>query len=330
MRCLIDIQVLINFLYCEIYILITYCGEIRLNEIELEELVKKFTTKLNKSPPDFDLFLTEQGIKFQADIFDLMGFISVGNLIPALPSIMSTTLDGIKNRLDVDLDYDVLIIPKKPDSIIPKQKLKMEDVFDDFTKSMELSKEVTSLISNSINRLNSYYFLALFAYMDHYVDSIHKEILAKYRAKQCIELFDSFRTKGRPRFILESIRTKLDLGEVGKITMLPEGKSWHDSYIKMLELRHEFAHRKPIARREMLDNNLKRISKDAAKEVKTIFRNNLIDPNSANELLSEIQNILRPNFETLLILVQIGKECSGYLALYDHLIDEFFTKNKPI
>jgi len=56
----------------------------------------------------------------------------------------------------------------------------------------------------------------------------------------------------------------------------------------------------------------------------------LMVQNMNNEQVSEIQNILKPNFEILVILNQVGKECLGYLALYDHLLDEYFTKNKPI
>jgi len=332
LRRLSDIQVLINFLYCEIYILITYCGEIRLNEIELEELVKIIDTKLNKSPPNYDLFLTEQGKKFQIDMIDLMGIISIGNLIPALPGIISSMMGFVKDSIqDEDLDFDVVFIPRKPGSIIKKQKMKMEDVIDDFTKSITISDKVTTMINGAINRLNSYYFLALFAYMDHYVSSLYLEFLGKYCTNHSIEMIDSWRTKGKPKLIIEKFRTHLDLGEIKKrIITIPDRKPWHDSFMNMLKLRHEFAHKVPSARREILEEKLKRISSDATKEVRKLFRNEFTVQNMNNEQVSEIQNILKPNFEILVILNQVGKECLGYLALYDHLLDEYFTKNKPI
>jgi len=301
-----------------------------MNQNELEILVNEFKMKLNKSPPDFNLFLTEPGKKFQTEIVDLMGFISIGNIIPALPGILSTILESVKNRINTNLDFDVLIIPKKNNSILHEQNLKIDDILDDFNRSVSISKEVTLMISRFIARLNSYYFLALFAYIDHYVNSLYKLILSNYSKEDCIDLFDSFRPKGKPKEILLKIKEKMDLGEITKINQLPDGEPWWESFSSLLNIRHKFAHKEPIARKELLYKNFKRISDNVIKDIKSLFVNNLSNQNIENELISEIQNILKPNFESLIILVQIGKECIGYLAIYDNLISEYFRKNIPL
>lgn len=300
-----------------------------MNRNELEKLFFDFEKKLNKSPPEFDLFLSEPGKIFQKEIDSLMKII-VSNLIPALPGILEPFLKNARVELGDNLDKNIHFELENSDSLIQNQTMKLGVFLTDIINSIKPNKETISLISDIVTRINSYYILSLFAYMDHYIDSIHKEILSKYRDETCIEFFDSFRrTKPNPQDVLDKIRNKLDLGEIDKITELPVGKPWSDSFTNMWKLRHEFAHKNPKASREIFNEKFKRISGAATKKLNTIF-SNPENQNSTNEFISEITEIVRPNFEAIFILEQIGKEVSGYLAVYDHLVTEFFSKNNPI
>lgn len=309
-----------------------------MNENDLKRLVKDFTKKMNESPPNYNLFKTVHGKNFQTEMEDLMDTIDLINILPSLPDVATFMIEGLENidGMDKDdkniigLDEEIELIVKKQDKIISIKKTTLKELLDSIKNPITSNGEDSEFLSKSIHRVNSYYFLALFAYLDQYVNSILQDILTKYRAKHCIEFFDEFRRNREPKFILEKIRNKLEKGNIEKITILPEGKPWHVSFNTMLNLRHKFAHKQPKARRELLDEKFERISNDFSIDSKKIFDKYLQSQFLSDKLILRYYNAIKPHFETLLILKQIGKECIGYLALYDHIIADFFKKYKPI
>jgi len=303
-----------------------------LNETKLQELVKEFNAKMKESPPKFDIFLTENGKNFQKEIMNLFDFLDFNSILPSTPEIIPVFLKDLKNKIgeNVDLDSEIEYNVKFQEFSLTEKK-PLGEYMDSFSNPITINEDGSALITKSINRMNSYYFIALFAYMDHYVKSIHKDILTRYRAKQCIEYFDEFRRRATNlKSILESIRNKLVMGVAKEIHNLNDVNQWCDTFNKMKDLRHEFAHIRPEIRREVLGENFKVISDEIRKSAKTEFSKYTTSSNPDDELESKLFTVIKPYFETLLILREIGKHCLSYLAVHDHLVANFFQKNKPI
>jgi len=295
-----------------------------MNENEIKELVRKFTAKIAESPPNYDLFLTKQGKNFQIEVIDLMESINLNNIFPAIPDIIPILLKGLKEKID-NLDEEIELNAKMRGIIINSEITTFRNLIDKLANPITYDEKNKIIISNTINRFNSYYFLAIFAHMDYYANSIHQEILDRYSAKQSSEYFATLRKKLPLEEILKKIRVNLIKGIAMKIKDLPEVKPWSETFNNMLNLRHEFAHKNSKARRELLDEKFNRISQEVRDKSKEEFNKFLISLDSSNELKSELYNSIKPFYETLLILKKIGEECMVYLALHDHLIAEFFN-----
>ncbi len=300
-----------------------------MDQKKIEQLAEEIKIELAKDSPDYRFFKTKPGMKFQDDFKDLIKFASYNNVIPKIMGSISSFNDLIKKILEKNVkDTHKLKIQFFENDSLVKDKIYDKDgiinLFQNLFDESSLFKERES----EITRMNAYYFLAFFSYIDHYSTELYRTIISRYCAKHSFKLFDKSRPKSRPKDLIARIKKELELDTYSILTKVPSVNSWHTNYIALFKIRHIFAHNKPIARREILERVFSETTNDAKDIIETIFNKSRAEKNQDKDFLDTIEINLKPSFETLYTLTKISKDCYGYLALIDNLIEDYFTTNR--
>jgi len=300
-----------------------------MNQKKIEQLAEEIKIELAKDLSDYRFFKTKPGMKFQEDFKDLMTFTSYNNVVPKIMGSLSSFNDLIKKILEKNVKnkHKVKFQLFENESLI-KELIYDKDGIINFFQNLNDESNLFKERESEITRLNACYFLSFFSYIDHYSTELYRTIISRYCADHSFKLFDSGRPKSRPKELIDRIKKELELDTSSILTKVPKGKPWYTNYIALFKIRHKFAHNEPDARREILEKFFSETTDEAKDTIETIFKKSRAEKNQDKDFLDTIEINLKPSFETLYTLTKIGKDCYGYLALIDNLIDEYFTTNR--
>jgi len=299
----------------------------------IETFVLNLKSDLSQDNIEFNHFLSEPGKEFQNDFSDLMKFAEFTNIIPNLFLVASPILKELRDQiLESQKENPMKLIIELIDSYnvsIAKETIELEKLITDFTKPIEIPQEFQNKIINIINRINSYYFLALHSYIDNYTNMIYDLLVTEYCNPISINFFKNLELKGNPKDRLNLIKNTLIKYPPNDFNALLSGITWGDNLNKLFEIRNIFAHVEPIVGLEMLSKHFPKIVRntkgDIKKKLKESFKKN---QNSGTKTNNDILSTLTSVFHILFILKEIGKECYGYLSLMDYVIYNFISNNK--
>lgn len=298
--------------------------------------IQLFVDKLNEDLLDdqtlFNHFKTKPGKQFQKDFSSLTKFAEFTNIIPNIFSIISPILEDFKKRIS-ETEAN---IPKKlsiefideNNEVIGKEIIEVKDLLLDFVEPIKIPQEFEPKIIDMTKRVNSYYFLALHAYIDNYTNSILDLLVRKYCKPISVNYFGKLELKGNSKDKLKSIKNRLIQFPPDDFNKILNGITWSETLSKLFDIRNIFAHVEPKAGLEILVEYFPLIVENTKKEIQSKIKVS-IEPNSNldTKLSNEILEIILPIFHILAVLVKIGNECYGYLALMDLLIYGFLKKN---
>jgi len=294
---------------------------------ELEKHVEYVAHDLMNEKPEFNTCKTKPGIKFQKELNDLLTLVRTGNFVPMMFDLSNWVIEGIIQMLSKEdvLDQNEVLELKSTQEIskIPEVKITIKDIL----KSLKLPDYVQKIIDNLplfLEPLNSYYILALFAYIDYYSTSIYEVIISENCNDNVKELLLYLRPRRNPNTQINILVDNLDLITKTELNKLLVGKTWKKTFEKLINLRNILAHEEPKVKKQALFDNFQKLHKIVKKKLVLIFKQqNQKKLDAGKDINLELQELMRPYLEILLLQVEIGKECYGYLSLIDLLIYNF-------
>lgn len=305
--------------------------------LNIEEQVMELERNLINEPTEYKGFITAPGINFQDNFKELMKIIQASNILPRVLNIFyPLAIDYIEkeynnqeDQISIQASGKVIITQKNKEPIINTFEFNESNLFAVLRQSInEIPKEIIDVISQVIARLNSYYFLALYAYLDLYSLSIYKLIISELDETKIFKLMKNFRVLSNPLAKISQIKRSLNL--VVKYELNKESKieSWEKDFDKFINQRHSIAHRDPVVEILSLDAEYQEIVKKAKEKSTTKIDELFQDFKSQKEVYAKIANIFGDILQTLYILMEFGASCFKYLALIDIVVDDYIRNNK--
>lgn len=298
-------------------------GDINLDFVKLKKQMDKLENELKKDSPEYEFLKTQPGKIFQDNFVELMGIISLSNILAAISPIISRIIKSFENSWN-DFTPDV------KDKALKEEKLSESEV--SFSLGLIIEKFLTvesdnnldEIISKILNIINSYYFLALYAYIDLYSMSLYKFVISQLEEDELFETVKGFNAMENPGKRIWSIKKTLNVIEDKKFDELRKSRTWKESFEILIKLRDFIAHRDPKLRVSLLEEKFSStIKTKAKKQIKKAFDHQAFIKLD-DRVLSKIKEIIEPYLLILFLLLEIGKDCYGYLALIDNLIDSKF------
>jgi len=294
-----------------------------MNEEELKKQIEIINTDLLDKKPKFKVCITLPGVKFQQEFNDLMDLVKKGNLIQITFDMIDWFVNFIIRDIEKkELDEEIEISPTKESSKIKKSKKKISDIIKELlpNKLHDLFKEVPKFLE----ALNSYFILALFAYIDFFTKSLYDLLVKEYCDKEVNDLFLSLPPKGNPKVRIKIILENLHIISDEKLNELLDNKTWKKTFEKFIKMRNILAHEAPLVKKQALIDNFPTLNNKAKDDFKLELKETKIkNPDFTEEDLNEFSAIIKPCLEMLILLMEIGKECYGYLSIVDFLLNDF-------
>ena len=290
---------------------------------ELKKQMDELTNELKKEPPEYKYLKTDSGKNFQDNFVELMGILNISNIIALISPIISIMIKIFSNGVEE-------FAPSVKEKALKKENLsdsELEDTLKILLEkflSTDSDTKMNEIITKFLNQINSYYFLALYAYIDLYSMSIYKYVISNLEEEQLFDIVINFNAMDNPTKRIGCIKKTLNLINETRFNKLLRGRTWKESIEKLIELRNFLAHRDPILRKSLLEEKFpKTVKTKALKQTKKVFQQEAFN-NLNNHVLTKIRKIIEPNLLILFMLIEIGKDCYGYLALIDTLFDDYF------
>lgn len=298
-------------------------GDINLDFIKLKKQMNKLENELKKDSPKYEFLKTKPGKIFQDNFVELMGIVNLSNFSAAISPIILRIIKSFDKSWN-DFTPDFKDKALKKENLSESELTDSLDLFIEKFLTIDSDKNLDEIISKILNIINSYYFLALYAYIDLYSMSLYKFIISQLEEDELYETVIGFNAMENPSKRIWSIKKTLNVIDDEKFDELRNGRTWKESFEMLIELRNFIAHRDPKLRISLLEERFPRALKSKAKkQIKKVF-NHQAFIQLDNQVLSKIKEITESYLLTLFLLKEIGKECYGYLALIDNLIDNKF------
>ncbi|NHJ48075.1 MAG: hypothetical protein FK733_09835 [Asgard group archaeon] len=296
----------------------------------LVELMNNLEQNLNDSPPIYNSFKTKVGKKFENNFKELMEFTNLGNALSNIPYLYTISSDFFdKFKIIEYLPFVIKLFSDEPLSDIEQNELK-EKIIHDITiiiESIEVKPETNENVSKYMERINSYFFLAYFAYLDVYIKSII-EYLESILNPELFELLnEKIKSKRERNDLINIIKKTLSLITPEEFGLVLKKRSWKRSFDTLLDRRHFMAHNDPKARFGMLEAKFKEVT-DKAKKQTNKLQKELASQFNKKNLVKKILDGLKFNLLVYFTLLEIGKDCYSYLALIDVLIEDYVVNIK--
>ncbi len=212
--------------------------------------------RVKKDTPIFDGFKSEPGKEFQTSFNELLGFISLGNLALGgieLYPLIQEIIKNIYKKLPRDMKRKAINEESFSDLEIEESKPLIKNIAYNLVNSFEPNDELKEKLSNFIERINSYFFLALYAYMEYYIEKLYESIRCNFDKKDILDLDELINKRGDLNKKINKIKNKLKLVNRFEFGDLIRGKSWKKNFDNFLCSRHFMAHKTPLARINFLN-----------------------------------------------------------------------------
>ena len=293
----------------------------------LKEKFKVLKKKIMSEDYKYDSFNTEFGVEFESNTKDLINFVTTISAIPFFINVGSQLWNQIMTKSSEKIQE----IKKDFEDKFKDEPEKLEAIQDTF-KEDEKENTIDSILSyiekkNLLERINSYFFLTFYTYIDLYLMSLLQFIITKIEATEVNEFLDGFKPFSNPAERLKTILKKLELdkkvGCKNLYEMLIYASNLENNFWIFIKLRNSIAHKKPLTAYETIKSNFPTIIKQA----KTKTMNQLKKANfDGLEDVIKIEEFSL-NFEMLTALEKIGKNCYIHLAMVDSLVSDYFIRN---
>jgi len=294
----------------------------------LEKEVDLLLTTFTKEKPEFTSCLTEPGLKFQKEFSELVGLVRKTYSIPVVFQIFNTTLidfyDKISENYKEELEEEFEVKSTKESSKFEKSRFKLKELIDKIGISNFFQK-IEYELPIYLEALNSYYILALFAYIDYYLSSIYEIIITTYSNEKIKKLLLKIEPRRNIDWQLNLLNDNLKLAvSKSKLKELLKETSWQKTYKNLIKFRNILAHEEPKVKQKILFEKFPNLLIKAEELTKKDFESDKQKNTDVDFVdLDKLQEILEPTIKTMFLLIEIGKECYGYISIIDILINDF-------
>jgi len=293
----------------------------------LEKEVGLTIKKLEQEKPEFISCLTEPGKKFQKEFSDLVSLVRKSYSVPMVFQLISTFMVTFYEKMQVqykeDLDEEFEVKSTKKTSKIKKRKFNLKDVINDLGISNFFQK-IEYELPVYLEALNSYYIHALFAYIDFYLSSIYETIISSYSDDKIKELLLTLKPRRNINYQLTLLNDNLKLIGKENLKDLLSKTTWLQTFKKLIDFRNVLAHEEPKVKQQLLFDEFPVLLKKANELTKKDFESDKQKDTDMDFIdLYKLHGIIEPNMKTMFLLIEIGKECYGYISIIDILIDDF-------
>ena len=286
---------------------------------ELEE-------ELQNDSPKYEFFRTEIGKKFEDQFEDLMNFATLSNFLSQIPYLYTIFSDWLNNIQKKTFEKYKGKVERNEDLSEEEQK-EVKDIFtgelSKVLKSTKTNQKLKDTVSGFMERINSYFFLAYYAYLDVYVNSLFDFLKSRLEPDMYVLLQEKFDSKKYKNDQINVIKNSIILISPEDFGSILKGRTWKESFDALIDRRHFMAHEDPLARYQMLKERFKKVVKKAEKRVKE-FPKQFVSKKEDIKLFSKFFDKIKINLTILFSLIEIGNDCYSYLALIDTLIVETF------
>ncbi|MHA1223336.1 MAG: hypothetical protein ACTSP3_08790 [Candidatus Heimdallarchaeaceae archaeon] len=303
-------------------------------------MIDDINKKRNREELDIkNYFMTESGKKFAENYFDLSYFIAMITIIPPFINSREKILKFIFSGELLKLIEKYI---NNGENITKEEFTKIENIIASFQELIKENKESvieqqsteTEEITETLEQLKvteriiAYYIFALYAYLEVYSKSLYKSVIIHIDNKKLYPIQSSKDLFSNPYDTIKVLLKNISDSNANLNLLLDRvlhRKSWitkKEALVKVIELRNEIAHNKPILQIEELRRKFKKETRDANRE-----KNNTIKEMKKNipEKIYSLFESLLEEFGTIFLIRNIGVSCVLFIVCVDKLISDFFT-----
>jgi len=307
---------------------------IELEMDELKQIVDKLNNNLLSNSFEEGSFVTPAGKVFHENFVSLINFTFFGILTIETVPIGLSFLNFIKGRFKIGELSDRILVklaretPLTEEETEAVQKLYIEDI-----KNKDIVEVAEDMIKDNPfynkdfrakERLYSHYIISLYAYYDSYVISLFKYIEGNLSNFDYVDVrkINAFED---PKEKLNKLRIHFNLIDKKELDKLLIVKRWETDISKLKDVRDKLVHRDPDAK--VID--IRQVFLESNKEAKKITKKFYKHEDFENyPFLKKLLKDFSPILDLLYLLMEIGKNCYGFLAIFDNLIHNYFENTK--
>lgn len=289
--------------------------------------------------PNFNEFKTEFGLDFQKNFINLMGFAIIGILIQGIPE-MEEIYIRIFSEIGKEIPIEMVIKSFTDESLTSEEIQIFKEKFFDKLQSIELVNDFEDNNSQSSlldvlslsERINSYFIISLYAYIDLYSLSLYQHVLSSLKSTEIYDFNKEFKHNGDPKERINIITNYLRFTNRELMKEFLANTTWETTIDKLKGIRDYTAHKDPLLKLQKLICEISNIDEKAnskIKSLKELIDSRLIQFEKYDELkkfLVKTEKMFESILQILFILFEIGKDCYYYLALIDIQISNFYNK----
>ncbi len=303
-----------------------------MNTKTLNERLNEIKKNLDSKPSKFESFQTKFGQEFEENFKDLTGFVTNIGILQFFMETISNIIKNITSKAKKEVRGKMREIVEQseesPEKIDEIEKKIDEAIKDDEKKENSFAEFFNVLKKENIfDRINSYFFLTFYTYIDLYTISLYQHVISKIDVTKVYDVIDGFKPSSNPSDRLKQILKKLELKDKKNLyEKLDLVRNFESDFINFIKLRNSIAHREPLTTYQTIKKNFPKIAKKAKK---------INEKQSKKTDLKELENHINrenmiQNFEILTALNLIAVNCYILLAMVDYLIIEFFKENQQL
>ena len=294
---------------------------------KLKEKFKALKKEVMSESYEFNSFNTDFGKEFETNTQDLLKFVTTISTIPFLLDAGSQLWNQLRERSSKKIQEFKEDLEDK----YKEEPDKLEAIRDSFKEDDEegMIDKILNYVekTNLLERINSYFFLTFYTYIDLYLMALLQFVISKIDATEVNGFLDGFRPFSNPAERLKIILRNLELDkktgsknldEILKYVSNLENDIWN-----FIKLRNSIAHKNPLTAYHTIETNFPTIVKNAKVKTKKQLKKTNFDG------LEDVINIedFSLNFEMLAALGKICKNCYIHLVMVDFIISDYFERN---
>ena len=293
---------------------------------ELKQLIIDLEKQLGTNSWKFNGFKTPIGLIFHDNFVSFITFnfqSMLSQIILPLGINLNTTL---KEKVDFrEIAKEVIDKLAQGEAFSAKgsqkfQEILIKDLKAKSNKEMAANLTLQNLLFGSDRvikkRLYSQFFISLFNYIEIYTTELTKSIFRELNEHHDIfDFANQFSSEKNPWKKLSLMCGKLELISRDDLPKVLGERTWEASLILVIEKRNYFAERYPLIETDTLKKQFPQSLEKADSIIATLQTEELKKTEHAFELYQQLEPLLHELF----LLVEIGKECYGYLAMMDTL-----------
>ena len=285
---------------------------------DIEKLRSKIISDKKDPNQDFEDFKTDSGKDFEQNLQDLSDFMYSILFKPIFLTNELTLWRFFKETLEFVFNSSFKILENKnitkneineiKQSII---KLSQYDL-NKILKNRSVDENSFSDV-NLYDHMISHYIISLYAYLDLSSMSLYQLVVSKMSEDEIFEVVNSFKPRENPKKRINNILKNLYFLTKRELKNLFQSTTWETNIDKLIELRDEIAHKKPLTKIQTLYERFPQNLKESQSFVKKELKKSKSEMKAFFETMKE-------RMELLFTLMSIGEEYLCYLLMIDIIV----------